>query len=109
MFRRLFRKHGPRALGEERDIVHLSAFARGHGGVEGYVEPRTIVTDTTLVLVAGSGEWTRRPVSGPDAARSFGRRLGVPVYDVTVTGYPNRMRAWNRRRSGGKDASWSTD
>ena len=31
-------------------------------GVEAYVEPKTTVTDVTVVLVADDGEWTRRRV-----------------------------------------------
>lgn len=88
-----------RRWGEERDIAHLSDFARTRGGVEGYVEPRTMVTETTVVLVADSGEWTRRRVAGPGAARELGDHLDVPVYDVTKVGYPDRMRAWTRRQS----------
>lgn len=76
-------------------MADLAAFARRHTGVEGFIEPRTTVTETTLVLVAGSGQWTRRPVPGPEAARTFGHYLGVPVYEAAVVGYPQRMRAWN--------------
>ncbi len=68
-----------------------------------YVEPRTSVTPTTAVLIATSGEWTRRRVSDPRAAGALARELGVPVYDVQQTGYPARMRAWTaeqRRREG---------
>src|SRR5919107_623687 len=62
----------------------------------GYVEPRTSVTETTIVLVAADGEWTRRRIDGPDTARRLSRELGIPVYDAQVTGYPQRMRDWNK-------------
>jgi hypothetical protein len=66
--------------------------------VEAYVEPRTTVTDITVVLVAHDGEWTRRRVgSGADAQR-LGRRLGIPVYDVAKIGYPQRMRDYTARQ-----------
>lgn len=58
-----------------------------------------MVTETTVVLVAASGEWTRRRVAGPAAAEEMGRHLNVPVYDVTKVGYPDRMRAWTRQQS----------
>jgi hypothetical protein len=69
---------------------------RTHVGVEAYVEPRTMMTDVTVVLVAHDGTWTRRAV-GERGARRLSRALGVPVYDVRKTGYPQRMRDHNAR------------
>ena len=37
----------------------------------------------------------------PKEAFDLSRRLGVPVYDVNQTGYPNRMREWNTRKRHG--------
>src|SRR5881398_2204912 len=88
---------GSRA-GNRADLEHLEQFTRTRSGVEGYVEPRTTVTDTTLILIAHDGEWTRRRVPDPRAAREFGQRLGIPVYNVQLTGYPQRMRDYNERR-----------
>ena len=82
----------------DADVAHLEEFARTRRGVEAYVEPRTAVTETTVALVAHDGEWTRRRVADPRAARELGNRLGIPVYDVHATGYPARMREWTRRR-----------
>ena len=65
---------------------------------EGFVEPRTTVTDTTLILIAHDGEWTRRRIPDPRAGRDFGQRLGIPIYNVQLTGYPQRMRDYNERR-----------
>jgi len=74
--------------------------------VEGFVEPATMNTSTTLVLVAGDGEWTRRRVDSPKEAFALGQRLAIPVYDVAATGYPARMRAWTaKRREQGKGSS----
>ena len=81
------------------DLAHLEQFVATRSGVEGYVEPRTVVTETTIVLVAGDGEWTRRRIDGPDVARRLSKELGIPVYDAQVTGYPQRMRDWSSRRS----------
>jgi len=80
------------------DRDHLTAFVESRRGVEAYVEPRTTVTEMTIVLVAADGEWTRRRIPGPQAAREFGNKLGIPVYDVAATGYPQRMREWTARR-----------
>ena len=59
---------------------------------------RLHVTQTTVVLIATTGEWTRRKVPDPAAARQIATTLGIPVYDVQLTGYPQRMRDWNARR-----------
>jgi hypothetical protein len=83
---------------ESGDLAHLREWASTRAGVEGFVEPQTHTTTTTLVLVAGSGEWTRRRVDSGKAAFSFGQRLGIPVYDVAAVGYPSRMREWTAKR-----------
>ena len=79
------------------DEAHLARFAHTRGGVEAFVEPRTAVTETTVVLVAADGEWTRRRVPGPQAAHQLAHRLGIPAYDAMVVGYPQRMRDWSAR------------
>lgn len=79
--------------------AHLTEFAGTRSGVEAFIEPRTAVTETTVVFVATSGEWTRRRVSGPQAAHALARALGIPAYDAGVVGYPQRMREWTRRRA----------
>ncbi|MFD2092146.1 oxidoreductase [Blastococcus deserti] len=81
---------------QRTDLTHLEQFVATRRGVEGYVEPRTAVTETTIVLVAADGEWTRRRIDGPDVARRLSRDLGIPVYDAQVTGYPQRMRDWSK-------------
>jgi hypothetical protein len=80
------------------DLDHLEAWAGTRRGVEGFVEPQTATTATTLVLVAADGEWTRRRVDSPKAAFGFGQRTGIPVYDVAAVGYPPRMREWTAKR-----------
>lgn len=80
---------------------HLAQFVRTREGVEAYVEPETRSTPMTVVLVAVTGEWTRRRVPGERAARRLAAELGIPVYDVHLTGYPARMRAWSSRRRAG--------
>lgn len=84
------------------DEERLTAFARSRGGVEAFVEPRTAVTDTTIVLVADTGEWIRRRSPGPQAAHQLAHRLGIPAFDAAVVGYPQRMRDWTARRATGR-------
>lgn len=88
---------GPRAA-SDADVTHLREWAAARYGVEAFVEPRTTVTETTIVLVAHDGEWTRRRVSGPDAARKFAQKLRMPIYDVALVGYPKRMRDYDARQ-----------
>ncbi len=81
-----------------KDNAYLRSWTEGHRGVEAFVEPKTMVTETTVVLVAHDGEWTRRRITERDA-RDLGKRLGIPVYDVARTGYPARMRAYTAELS----------
>lgn len=97
-FRRRPRASAPREHDDE-DARHLKAFVASREGVEAFVEPRTTVTDTTMVLVAADGEWTRRRVPSPEWAHGFAKRQGIASFDAARTGYPPRMREWNRRRS----------
>jgi hypothetical protein len=97
LFRRSARPGRLRPASRE-DVDHLEAFARERRGVEGFIEPRTTVTETTLILIAFDGEWTRRRIGSPDDAWRFGQRVGVPIYDVALVGYPNRMREYNARQ-----------
>jgi hypothetical protein len=79
------------------DAEHLRSFVSARRGVEGFVEPRTTVSEVTLLLVAHDGEWTRRRVPSVEWAHDFANRLGVPSYDAAVVGIPQRMRDYNRR------------
>jgi len=88
---------GPRSA-NDADATHLREWAAARYGVEAFVEPRTAVTETTIVLVAHDGEWTRRRVDGPAAARKFAQKLKMPIYDVALVGYPKRMRDYDARQ-----------
>lgn len=87
---------------DSTDVAHLTDFVRTRDGVEAYLEPRTAVTDTTVVLVASTGEWTRRRIADPEAAGAFAKKHAIPLYQVAVVGYPRRMRQWTERRKAGE-------
>ncbi|MDP9094309.1 MAG: oxidoreductase [Actinomycetota bacterium] len=91
-------KPGTLRTASSADVDHLTDFVGSRSGVEAFLEPRTTVTEMTVLLVASTGEWTRRRVSGPDAARSFAKKHAIPLYEVAVVGYPKRMREWTQRR-----------
>ncbi|MEU4388897.1 MULTISPECIES: oxidoreductase [unclassified Promicromonospora] len=76
-------------------LAHLGEFIGSRVGVEAYVEPPTTDIPSTILLVATTGEWTRRRVPDERAAFEIANQLGVPVYNVRFTGYPQRMRDWN--------------
>jgi hypothetical protein len=85
------------AVSEDRK--HLEEFVRTRPGVEAFVEPRTTVTETTVVLVATTGEWTRRRVPSPKVCHEWANALGIPSYDAALVGYPQRMRDWTSARA----------
>ena len=85
------RKSNP-ALGE------LEEFAASRKGVEGFVEPQTATESTTLLLVDRNGEYLRAPVREPGDAYRFCEKLGIPVYDAQVIGYPQRMKDFQKGR-----------
>lgn len=89
---------------DSADATHLKDFVSSRRGVEGFVEPRTTVSEVTLLLVAHDGEWTRRRVPSVQWAHDFANRLGVPSYDAAVVGVPQRMRDYNRRQKKGEKA-----
>jgi hypothetical protein len=93
------RRHRPGTLrtAESDDARYLKEWVGARQGIEGFVEPRTAVTDTTILLVAVDGEWTRRRVPSVEWAHTFANNFGIPSYDAAVVGYPDRMREWNKR------------
>lgn len=101
LFRRGGRGGSARPGRSERKAVltDLAEWAQRRRGVEVYVEPKTAVTETSVVLVAADGEFTRRRVPSPEAARSFAHEHQLPIYDATIVGYPQRMRDYSRRQN----------
>jgi hypothetical protein len=83
---------------DRADLEYLAEFVRSRRGVEAFIEPRTTVTETTVLLVAHDGEWTRRRIESPEIARRFAHQLALPIYDVRLLGYPQRMRDYNSRQ-----------
>lgn len=82
-------------------LAHLKEFVAEHPGCEAFIEPATRVTQTTMVVVADTGQWTRRRVPDTASARKVAAQLGIPAFDVNLSGYPSRMREWNQRHHNG--------
>lgn len=79
-------------------VKELERFMRSRDGVEGYLEPKTAIYSTTLLLVAGDGEYIRRPVRDRDQAASVCKKHGTPLYEAQKVGYPKRMRDYDAGR-----------
>jgi hypothetical protein len=79
--------------------LELSKWAASRRGVEVFVEPKTAVTETSVVLVAHDGEFTRRRIASPKAAQTFAHDNSLPIYDATIVGYPQRMRDYSRKQT----------
>lgn len=82
------------------ELARLEAWVAQHRGVEGYLEPRTATQPASLLLVDRDGDHVRAAVQEPEDAVAFCERLGLPVYDAAVLGYPKRMREFDERRRG---------
>ncbi len=85
----------PRAPGETiraEDAQYLRDWVVGRAFVEGYVEPETMVNEMSVVLVDEHGNYTRRRIGGPKGIDQVANMLGIVLYDVEETGYPDRMR-----------------
>ncbi|MDY6999384.1 MAG: oxidoreductase [Actinomycetota bacterium] len=100
LFDRFRRRRGGRTATRDpaADLRYLQQWVAEHKGVEAFVEPKTTVTEVTVVLVAADGEWTRRRAGGQAGARKLSDRLKIPVYDVQKVGYPQRMRDYDARQ-----------
>lgn len=90
---------GRRGRSRTKVADDLAEWAGRRRGVEVYVEPKTAVTETSVVLVAHDGEFTRRRISSPKAAQKFAHEHQLPIYDAMIVGYPQRMRDYSRRQT----------
>jgi hypothetical protein len=80
---------------ERRD--EIAEFLDTHEGVEAYVEPMTVVSPKSVVLVDVVGEWRRFELKEDAHLRRLATERVLPIFDAALTGYPQRM----RRRPGG--------
>ncbi|ALC06385.1 hypothetical protein CDES_10000 [Corynebacterium deserti GIMN1.010] len=75
-----------------QDLEFLMQWVADKPFVEAFVEPETLVNEMSVVLVDATGVFVRRRIGGPKGIDVIAKKLGVPVYDVEETGYPQRMR-----------------
>jgi hypothetical protein len=74
----------------------LADFVGSRHGVEAFLEPKTALYSTTLLLIADDGEYLRRPVGDAKQAAAFCDDHDIPLYDARKVGYPRRMRDYER-------------
>ena len=77
-------------------IADLKEFMQSRDGIEGFIEPPTAVYAMTLLLVAGDGEYLRRPVKHAKQAGKLCDDNGIPLYEARKVGYPQRMKDYER-------------
>jgi hypothetical protein len=75
---------------ERRDEIR--EFLDTHEGVEAYMEPKTVVSPRSVVLVDAAGEWRRFELKEDAYLRRLSTERALPIFDAALTGYPPRMR-----------------
>ncbi|MFP4148490.1 MAG: hypothetical protein ACLFV0_03285 [Nitriliruptoraceae bacterium] len=88
--------HASMGAGSKEATSELEHFARTRIGVEAFLEPKTTLYSTTVLLVADDGEYLRRPVKDRAEAASLCKELSIPLYDARKVGYPQRMRDYDQ-------------
>jgi hypothetical protein len=77
---------------EDRDAI--LQFIESRTGVEAYVEPKTVVSPLSVVLVAADGEWRRFNLADDAYIRELAATRNLKVFDAVRVGYPKRMREY---------------
>ena len=70
----------------------ITSWLDAHTGVEAYVEPKTVVSPLSVVLVDADGEWRRFELAEDRYLKEVARERRIKVMDATRVGYPPRMR-----------------
>jgi hypothetical protein len=82
----------------EEDRAAILEFIETREDVEAYVEPKTVVSPLSVVLVAADGEWRRFHLADDAYIRELVATRGLAVHDAVRVGYPKRMREYRRKR-----------
>ena len=83
------------ATATDQTDAALTEFASTRSGVQAWVEEATGFNKTSLLLVAGTGEWLRRTVPSLEWARDFAERADITCFTAGIDAYPQRMRDWD--------------
>jgi hypothetical protein len=80
--------------GPEEDRMAILQFVESRTGVEAYLEPKTVVSPLSVVLVAKDGEWRRFHLQDDAYIRELVATRNLKVFDAIRVGYPKRMREY---------------
>jgi len=84
-----------RAAATEATEQALNEFILTRPGVAAWVEEPTGFNKASLLLVARTGEWLRRPIIDTDWGRDFAAHAQLTCYTGGIDPYPQRMRDWD--------------
>ena len=73
----------------------LADFAASHPGVAVWVEQATGFNKSSILLVAGTGEWLRKAIPDTAWGRDFAAAYALTCYTGGIDPYPQRMRDWD--------------
>ena len=73
----------------------MADFVATRQGVQAWAEAATGFNKTSILLVAGDGEWVRRTTPSIDWAREFAKRSDLTCFTAGIDAYPQRMRDWD--------------
>lgn len=80
------------APGPEERRDEILEFLVSHQGVEAYMEPKTAMSQQSVVLVDAEGDWRRFELREDAFIRTLASQRGIRVFDAAKTGYPKRMK-----------------
>ena len=81
-------------MAPDEDRAAILEFIESRTGVEAYVEPQTVVSPLSVVLVAKDGEWRRFHLADDAYIRELAATRRLKVFDAVRAGYPERMREY---------------
>ena len=90
--------------GPEEHRDKILSFLDAHRGVEAYMEPKTVMHPLSVLLVDAEGEAKRFELREDALLRELAKTRGIPVFDATRVGYPERMRRRKDGPAGSRDA-----
>jgi hypothetical protein len=68
------------------------------------VEPKTVISPLSVVLVAGDGEWRRFHLADDSYIRELSATRNLKVFDAVRVGYPKRMRQYRHGKEPGAES-----
>ena len=77
--------------GPTEQRAEIAGWLDEHAGVEAFVEPKTVVSNLSVVFVDADGDWRRFELAEDRFLKQIARERRIVVMDATRVGYPPRM------------------